>query len=225
MILIGATAALCGTATHAAPPERQGFAIALRLPEWTTRHFDDPTKAQQHAESVKKLGAEVRLDQHADHSDVTYRCVGWKSLQVESDELAHQWQDWLKGSGFETLHGHDPDHEQHAHHEDHGHEHAEEHTDVILVRTADWVSRHLDSQQEAAELLILAKAFRCDVQQDSHGGHFDVRFRCPQWTAIDFPSHEAATAWTKWLQATGFEVRHEHSEVIQARFDREQLAH
>lgn len=139
--------------------------------------------------------------------------------------MAHQWEDSLKGAGFETLHGHDPDHEQHAHHEDHGHEHAEEHTEVVLVRTAVWVSRHLDSQQEAADLVVLAKALRCDVQQGGHSGHIDVRFRCPEWTAVDFPSHEAATAWTKWLQATGFEVHHEHSEVTQAGYDRAQLAH
>lgn len=81
-ILVGAIIVFCCTIVHATQPEAEAIVIALRLPEWKTMHFDNPAKAQQHADAVKKLGAEVRLDQHADHSDVTYRSVGWKSLQV-----------------------------------------------------------------------------------------------------------------------------------------------
>jgi hypothetical protein len=213
---------LYSAAAHGSPPEGKTFAIALRIVDEKTMHFDDPAKAQQHAAAVKKLGAEMRLDQHEGHSDVTYRTVGWKLMEVETDELAHKWEDWLKGAGFETLHGHDPDHEEHAHHEGHEHDEGGEHAEVVLIRTGDWVSRHLDNQQEAADLVVLAKALRCEVQQANHGGHIDVRFHCPEWTAIDFPSHEAATAWAKWLQTSGFEVRHEHTEAAHANHDHTQ---
>lgn len=226
MILLGVTAVLSVAATmKAALPEDQGFVIALRLPDAKTMHFNDPTKAQKHADAVKKLGAEVQLEQHEGHSDVTYRTVGWKSLEVASDELAHQWEDWLKAAGFETLHGHDPDHEQHAHHEGHDHEHGAEHAEVVQVRTADWVSRHLNNPQEAVDLVVLARALRCEVQQSGHSGHTDVRFHCAEWTAIEFPSHEVATAWTKWLQTTGFEVRHEHPEAAHTEGDHAHHAH
>ena len=44
--------------------------IAFNLPQWKTMHFDDATKATQHAEMVKKLGCEVKQGQHSGHIDL-----------------------------------------------------------------------------------------------------------------------------------------------------------
>src|SRR5690606_34141223 len=90
-------------------------AIAYRLSDWHEMHFEDPVKAEQHLAAVRKLGCEVRQDAHDGHVDVVYRSARWQALEVASDELAHQWEDWLKGSGFETLHGHAADHAGHDH--------------------------------------------------------------------------------------------------------------
>ena len=73
--------------------------IAFQLPQWKTMHFEDATKAKQHAEMVKKLGCEVKQGQHSGHIDLTYRCVEWSSMTVETHALAEQWIGWLKGSG------------------------------------------------------------------------------------------------------------------------------
>ncbi|MCO6042728.1 hypothetical protein NG895_02300 [Aeoliella sp. ICT_H6.2] len=210
LIIAGLAAVLVPGVSDAADEQKEHFVIALRLPEWTSMHFDDPATAQQHAAAVKKLGAEVRVEQHNGHTDVSYRTSGWKALRVETDELAHTWEDWLKRAGFETLHGHNPDHAEHAHHTDHDHEHANEHAEVVLVRTPDWVSQHVQDRDTASDLVVIAEALRCEVQQGEHADHVDVRFRCPEWTAVEFPSHEAATSWMKWLKSSGFEVRHEH---------------
>lgn len=189
----------------------QELVIAHRLPNWQTKHFEDATKAQQHSETLTKLGAEVRTDQHTGHLDVTYRSPAWQPLRIESDELAHQWQKWLRASGFETLHGHSPDHGKHAHHEGHGHEqdNANSHGDVVLYRAPAWAAQHFDQSDKADEFVVLAKALRCQVEITSHSGHTDVRFACPEWTAVEFPNHKVATAWTKWLESAGFEVKHE----------------
>ena len=92
-----------------APPAEA--TIAYRLVEPKTMHFEDPQKHAAHAEQVQKLGCEVAKNEHAGHGDVTYRCPKWKALTVANDELAHQWEEWFEGAGFETLHGHAEEHE------------------------------------------------------------------------------------------------------------------
>ena len=195
--------------------KKEEFVVAHRLREWHTRHFEDTTKAQQHAAAVKQLGAEVRVDSHETHTDVIYRSTNWKPLRIESDELAHQWEDWLKAAGFETLHGHNPDHEEHAHHveqanyEEAGHGHDEEHGDVVLFRNPAWSSQHFTDANAAAQFVTIAQALRCEVKPARHDGHTDIQFRCLEWTAVEFVDHETAEAWEEWLTSVGFEVQHE----------------
>lgn len=208
------------SAVHAQPAGKEGkqtFVIAHRLDKWRTEHFDDQAKAQKHADTLKKLGAEVRTDQHDGHIDVAYRLRGWRPLRVESDAIAHQWEDWLRTSGFETLHGHSPDHDKHDHHEghdheghDHGHEHgqAASHGEVVLYRAPAWLTQHFDQPEQADEFIVLTTALRCKVEKTNHAGHTDIRFACPEWTAVEFPNHNAAVGWIKWLESAGFEVQH-----------------
>ena len=188
----------------------QKIVIAHRLAQWESKHFDDAGTAQQHADAVKKLGAEVRVDRHEGHTDVVYRSPRWTALRVESDELAHQWEDWLKAAGFETLHGHSPEHEEHAHHDEHGH--GDEHEEVVLFRAPAWGEQHFDSKDASDQFAILAEALRCEVERSRHAGHFDVRYRCPKWTAVEFGDHKTAEAWEEWLASAGFEVKHDEHE-------------
>ncbi len=204
----------------AAPPvareNPQAFVIAHRLIDWETRHFDDATKAQQHMDVLHKLGVEVRVEQHQGHSDVIYRSVNWKPWQVGSDELAHQWEDWLRDSGFQTLHGHHPSHDQHAHHADHGHAagkgHAEEHAEVVLYRLPAGGTQRFENLAGAEEFITLLQALRCEVRKGGQEGPTDVQFRCAEWTAVEFTDHDSATSWEKWLTSAGFEVEHNHDE-------------
>lgn len=80
--------------------------VEYRLTSWKTMHFDDTKKGGDHFDAVKKLGCEVKKDNHGGHLDVSYRCKEWKAMNVASHNAAHDWEKWLKGAGFETKHAH-----------------------------------------------------------------------------------------------------------------------
>jgi hypothetical protein len=68
--------------------------------------LDDKAIAQSYDRSLRRLGCEVRLNGHAAHYDLTYRCPKWRTAQFDNEDAAHQWQNWLKSLGFETAHQH-----------------------------------------------------------------------------------------------------------------------
>lgn len=182
--------------------------IAFRLTEAKTVHFDDAQKLSAHLEQIQKLGCEVTQGEHAGHNDVTYRCPKWTALTVANDGLAHQWEDWLKGAGFETLHGHSEEHAaEHEHPNEHGHEHAEEDEEVTYT-LADWVTLKPNNPGEAAELLAIAKALGCEVKEARGPVAIEVSIRCIGQKHIDCSSHEAAEFWQQWLSKTGFKAEH-----------------
>ena len=181
--------------------------IAYRLPKWKTLHFDDSTKASQHLAAVKKLGCEAKKDNHGGHIDVSYRTSKWQSLEVANDKLAHQWEAWLKGAGFETLHGHSHSHAGNNHA---GHNHGPHTVEKLAYRMANWKTLHLKSDAQAEEFLALMKGFGCEVATEAHSGHVDTRVRCREWKEIEFPSHRVAQSWQSWLAKYGFEVKHSH---------------
>jgi hypothetical protein len=185
--------------------------IAYRLPENKTLHFDNLQKASEHLEAVKKLGCEVTPAGHDGHNDVTYRCPKWKSLTVATDELAHQWEEWFTAAGFETLHGHEADHEGHAEEHAHAHEegeHGEEHEEVEF-RLTTWVNLPPQEGIEFQELVAIVKALGCEVQESQQPGEPTVAVRCAEWKHLELPSHEAAESWQQWLTKAGFEAKHE----------------
>ena len=191
-------------------------AIAYRLSDWHQMHFEDPVKAEQHLAAVRKLGCEVRQDAHDGHVDVVYRSARWQALEVASDELAHQWEDWLKGSGFETLHGHAADHAGHDHaghdhagHDHAGHDHDPGAVEEVAYRLPAWRTSQVDSAEQLPQLVALMQGLGCEVRVDQQV-RGTIRFRCPQWKHIELPSHQAAAGWEDWLRRAGFEVRHTH---------------
>lgn len=80
--------------------------VEYRLSDWKTFEFEDKAKATAHADAIKKLGGEVRQEDHDGHIDVTYRCPQWKKISLKTHADAHEWEKWLKASGFETKHSH-----------------------------------------------------------------------------------------------------------------------
>lgn len=198
-----------------AQEQKAEVTVAYRLADQKTLHFDDARKAAEHVEAVKKLGCEVVPNDHDGHNDVTYRCPKWKSLTLASDDLAHQWEEWLDAAGFETLHGHSE--EEHAEHEsahaaEHGPEdgeHHEEHEEVEF-RLLTWQTLPAQEGIDSAELLAIVKALGCEVQESQSGGPISVR--CPAWKHLELHSHEAAESWEKWLSKSGFETKHEDAD-------------
>lgn len=102
IVALAAATFLNGTSAEAAENE----VVEYRLAQWKTIHFDDAKAAKTHVDAVKKLGCEVKQDDHGGHIDVTYRCAEWKKMSLKTHSDAHKWEDWLKKSGFQTKHVH-----------------------------------------------------------------------------------------------------------------------
>ncbi len=176
--------------------DHSGESLAFTLPEWKSMHFDDAAKATQHLETVKKLGCEVKQDNHAGHIDVSYRCAKWKTLAVKDHAMADQWAGWLKASGFDVSHSHtDPA--------------FAEGPEAIEFRMVKWKQLHGNGSQQEAQMLDQLKKIGAEVVVENHGNHSDIRFRAPTWRDIHVADHAAAEQWTAWLKKTGFEARHE----------------
>ena len=80
--------------------------VSYRLSEWKTLHFDDADLATKHLDTMKMLGCQVKQDSHGGHIDVSYYCPQWKQATVATHSVAHKWEKWLRGAGFETRHTH-----------------------------------------------------------------------------------------------------------------------
>ena len=206
-----------------------GESIAYRLSEWKQTHFNDVGEAEQHLASVKKLGCEAKIDSHAGHSDVVYRASRWNSMEVATDKLAHEWENWLKSAGFETIHGHvadrvaarsqDDGHDQSPHgHSTHdnsrvshaGHNHGPGEAEEVAYQLPQWKAIHVEDERQLPEIVALLQGFGCEVRSENHGGHTDLKVRCATWKHIEFDSHKTASTWEAWLKRQGFVTRHVH---------------
>jgi hypothetical protein len=80
--------------------------VSYHLPQPVSAHLHDPVEAQQVIEILKMLGCEVQSFDHDGHLDINVQCGEWLTLGVATEEVAHEWQAWLKSNGFETQHTH-----------------------------------------------------------------------------------------------------------------------
>lgn len=194
--------------------------IAYQMATWKEVHFDDARKAEQHLKTVKMLGCEARLDSHGGHTDVVYRSTRWQSMELPNAKVAHQWEDWMKSAGFDTVHGHAADHtadsadaadgHDHAGHSHAGHNHGPGPAEEVSYMLPRWKTIHSEDPGQMSELVALMKGLGCEVRTEDHDGHTDVSVRCPKWKHIEVTSHRAATVWQDWMRQNGFETRHEH---------------
>lgn len=211
---------VCCLALAAVPTSTEaGEAIAYRLSETKEMHFDDGRKAELHLAAVKKLGCEARLDSHDGHSDVIYRSTRWQSMEVATDTLAHQWEDWLKKAGFETVHGHAADHgtghdardgHDHSGHDHDGHSHGPGEAEQVAYQLPRWKTIYVEDERQVPELVALMKGLGCEVRSEERAGRAGLSVRCTTWKHIEFDSHRAAAGWEDWLKKKGFITRHEH---------------
>ncbi|QDT03118.1 hypothetical protein K227x_14990 [Rubripirellula lacrimiformis] len=83
-----------------------GEMVRYQCKEWKAKHIHDAKKADTISATLKKLGCELKQDQHNGHIDVKYRCPDWRELKLDSHDEAHKWEKWLKEYGFTTEHKH-----------------------------------------------------------------------------------------------------------------------
>ncbi|MCA9159426.1 MAG: hypothetical protein KDA72_13920, partial [Planctomycetales bacterium] len=104
--LLAAQAPTYGNAQEATAVAGQKLILGFRIMDWKTSHIDDADAAATHAQTLRKLGCEVKTAQHNGHSDVQCRTVYWKSLALDTQEQLQQWKSWLELAGFDVIHGH-----------------------------------------------------------------------------------------------------------------------
>ncbi len=177
--------------------------LGFRMMNWKTNHINDSKAAATQAETLRKLGCEVRTAQHNGHSDVEFRTVYWKSLALDTPEQLQQWKVWLESTGFDVIYGRPASSEKLQNADG-------THKEVVKYRLADWRSQHIHQAAEVGQLSTLFRSLACETEILDHAGHKDLRYRCPEWMEIELPSHDAAHKWQDYLKKAGFETSHEH---------------
>jgi hypothetical protein len=81
---------------------------------------------------------------------------------------------------------------------------------VVQYRLTKQKTIHLDDEKTARSYDQSLKKLGCESKLGSHGGHFDLTYRCTKWRQAQFDGHDAAHKWQKWLKSLGFETGHEH---------------
>lgn len=82
-------------------------------------------------------------------------------------------------------------------------------SEVVEYRLAAWKTTHAEGTQ-ADKIVKTLKTLRCEVKVGSHGGHTDVKYRCPKWQSLALKDHKTAHQWESWLKKYGFETKHKH---------------
>jgi hypothetical protein len=170
--------------------------VAFRSKEWQTLHAEDDADIEKKASLLRKLGCEMKVNRHGNHSDIAFRSQQWRELTLESHEDADRWEEWLNKSGFETLHGH---------------AHASS-RDAIAVQyiQPEWQSQHFEDEAKADEFVAICKGLGCDVRKGGHDGHTDVRYRCTSRRTLVCIDHDEAHSMQTWLERKGFQTEHAH---------------
>ena len=76
----------------------------------------------------------------------------------------------------------------------------------VGFRMADWKTIHRDESQATQDLVHSLEEMGCEVQQNDHGGHIDIRFRCPSWKTVEVTDEEHSQQWRNWLIDNQFET-------------------
>ena len=79
---------------------------------------------------------------------------------------------------------------------------------TLEFRVTQWRAKHCDDDRQATAHYKALKSLGCEVEKNSHGDHFDVRYRLPFWRTFAFKTEKDAARWQAYLKSLGFETRH-----------------
>lgn len=82
--------------------------------------------------------------------------------------------------------------------------------EIVRYHCKDWKAKHIHDEKKAETIAGTLKKLGCEVKQNSHNGHHDVKYRCPKWRELSLKTHAEASKWEKWLKEYGFETEHRH---------------
>jgi len=78
--------------------------VAFQMATPRTVHLHDHAAAQKIMNTLTLIGCELKTVDHNGHTDATFSCPQWKTIELATEDRALAWQEWLKESGFETTH-------------------------------------------------------------------------------------------------------------------------
>jgi len=76
----------------------------------------------------------------------------------------------------------------------------------VGFRMTNWQTIHSDGTPATQERIATLQKIGCEVQQDNHGGHVDIAFRCPTWKSIPVRNDDELQQWHQWLVNNEFET-------------------
>ena len=76
--------------------------VTYQMPRARTVHLHDREAAQKILNTLTLIGCEIKTASHDGHTDATFSCPEWRTIELASDDTALAWQKWLDESGFET---------------------------------------------------------------------------------------------------------------------------
>jgi len=94
------------TVVVAPAPDTKRPTVAFQMAQPRTVHLHDQAAAQKILNTLTLVGCEISTKDHDGHTDATFSCPQWKTIELTSEDSAHAWEKWLKESGFETKHTH-----------------------------------------------------------------------------------------------------------------------
>jgi len=88
------------------PADTKRPTVRYRLTEPRTVHLHNQAEGAQIINTLELVGCSVATSQHGDHMDATFSCPEWLTIELQTEAIAHSWQNWFRESGFETQHTH-----------------------------------------------------------------------------------------------------------------------
>ena len=80
--------------------------VSYRLVTPRTVHLREADQVEEFMGTLRLLNASVSQNNHGNHIDATYSCQQWQTIELPTEQKAHEWQNWLQKAGFETNHTH-----------------------------------------------------------------------------------------------------------------------
>jgi hypothetical protein len=82
--------------------------------------------------------------------------------------------------------------------------------EIVRYQLAEWKAKHIHDAKAAETITKTLKKLGCELKQNRHNGHTDVRYRCVKWKDLKLSSHEEAHKWEHWLKEYQFKTEHKH---------------
>ena len=77
---------------------------------------------------------------------------------------------------------------------------------AVSFRLTQWFVIHGDGTEATQQQIAQLRNMGCEVQQQNHGNHIDIMYRCPQWKSMTVENDEQMASWYEWLQKAGFDT-------------------